>query len=190
MSLDFWIRALTILLFVILQLYWYLARQKSLFNKQRGPNKWLYLEKTGIILGGFFILVNLFGFTVLTFENAIIQILGLILVILGCVEAIVGRHILGSNWAGSYEYQIKKEHKLIVNGIYKYVRHPIYGGLWIAVTGAFVVAKTYLFIPIFFFLMIMMTYFARREENLLREHFGERYADYMKKTKMFILFIY
>jgi len=178
------------MIFVLVRAYWYSAKQQALFNKQKSPNKWMYLEKTGIILGGIFILVTLFGFTVFTFENTIIQILGFILVILGCAEAIVGRHILGNNWAGSYEYQIKKDHKLIINGIYKYIRHPIYGGMWIAVTGAFIVAKTYLFIPIFFLLMIVMTYLARREENLLREHFGKQYADYMEKARMFIPWVY
>lgn len=183
-------RALTIIIFILLRVYWYSAKQKTLLNKGKSPNKWVYLEKMAIILSAGFILVNLLGFTVFVFENTTIQILGFILVILGCMKAIVGRHILGNNWAGSYEYQIKKDHKLIINGIYKYIRHPIYGGMWIAVTGAFIVARTYLFIPIFLLLIIFMTYLARREEKLLSEHFGEKYTEYIMRTKMLIPFIY
>lgn len=137
-----------------------------------------------------FILINLLGFTILKFENTIVQLLGLVLVILGTTEAIAGRHFLGNNWTESYEYQIKKEHNLIVNGIYKFVRHPIYGGLMIAITGAFMVTKTYMFIPILFFQIIIMTYFAKREESLLLDHFGNKYKEYIEKTKMFLPLIY
>lgn len=190
MSLDFWFRVLTILIFAIMRLYWYLVKQKTLYNKQESSNKSLYLEKIGMMLGACFIFINLLGFTILRFENTAIQLLGLILVISGCAEAIIGRHILGSNWTESYEYQIKKEHRLTINGIYKYVRHPIYGGLIVAVTGAFIVAKTYLFIPILFFQIIIMTYLANREENLLEGYFGRNYTLYKQKTKMFIPFIF
>lgn len=173
-----------------MRIYWYLAKQKALFNKLESQNKSLYLEKIGILLAAGFIMVNLLGFTMFTFENTAIQLLGFILVILGCTEAIIGRHALGNNWTMSYEYQIKKEHRLIIKGIYKYVRHPIYGGLMVAITGAFIVAKTYLFIPILFFQIIIMTYFAKREENLLIGHFGKKYVEYIKKSKMFIPFIF
>lgn len=190
MNIDFWLRFLTILAFVTLRLYWYIEKNKALATKQKSPNKLIFLEKTALLIAALFVTVNLFGFTILRFENTTVQLLGFVLVIIGITEAMAGRYLLGRNWMMAYEYQIKKEHNLITNGIYKYVRHPIYSGLMIGVTGALLVAKTYLVIPIFFIQIIIITYFARREEILLTGHFGPQYVEYMKRTKMFIPIIY
>lgn len=183
MSLDFWLRAVTILMFAGMRIYWYVTKTKSV-------SKPLALEKIGIIVGAFIVGINLLGFTVFRFENSIIQLLGFILVVFGSLEAVLGRSALGNNWTESYAYHIKNHHQLITEGLYKYVRHPIYGGLLVAITGAFLVAKTFLFIPTFLFLLIVMVKFAKREEKLLRNYFGDEYGAYMQKTKMFIPFIY
>ncbi|OGH12084.1 MAG: hypothetical protein A2857_03100 [Candidatus Levybacteria bacterium RIFCSPHIGHO2_01_FULL_36_15] len=151
MNLDLWFRGLTFLIFGMMRLYWYLVKHRACFNKQKSQNKSSDFEKIGMIVCACFIGMNLLGFTVFTFENIIFQSLGLILVVLGCGEAIIGRKILGTNWTESYEYQVKKEQQLVTEGVYKYIRHPIYGGLMIATTGAFIVAKTYLFIPVLVF---------------------------------------
>ncbi|HLC94381.1 MAG TPA: isoprenylcysteine carboxylmethyltransferase family protein [Patescibacteria group bacterium] len=190
MNLDFWLRAMTILVFIIVRVYWYKAKYKSNLEKHKTQNKSLTIEKIGIVISALIIGISVLGFTLFTFENVTIQLLGFILVILGSMEAILGRLALGNNWTESYEYQIKKKHELVIHGLYKYVRHPIYGGFMIAVTGAFIVAKTYLFIPLFFFQLILMTNFAKREERLLGSYFGKEYIIYMQKTKMFIPFIF
>ena len=190
MNLDFLLRGFTILIFFITRLYWYLAKQGLYLGKQEKLNKWLVFEKIEIILSAFIIGLNILGFTIFKFENIFIQIIGFILVILGCLEAILGRNALGKNWTECYDYHIKNKHRLIVNGPYKYVRHPIYGGFTIAITGAFLVAKTYLFLPIFLLILLLMTRFAKREEKLLKGYFDKKYVDYMQKTKMFIPFIY
>lgn len=189
MNFDLSLRLLTILIFILVRVYWYVAKQKAIKIKKETNNKLMNFEKIGMILGAIFILLNLIGFTVLTFNNAVFQLSGLILVILGCGEAVVGRHALGINWTESYEYQIKKNHQMITSGIYKYVRHPIYGGLMIAVTGAFIVAQTYLFILMFLLQFMIMAFLAKREESLLKDYFGNKYNLYIQTTKMFIPFI-
>src|SRR3989344_4325376 len=110
MNLDFWLRAMTILVFIIVRVYWYKAKYKFNLEKHKHQNKSLLIEKIGRFM--------------------------------------------------------------------------------IAVTGAFIVAKTYLFIPLFFFQLILMTNFAKREERLLGSYFGKEYIIYMQKTKMFIPFIF
>lgn len=186
MNLDIWLRVMTIVIFVIIRIYWYKTKYRSSFEKQKTQQKSLFFEKIGIITGAFIIGITVFGFTLFTFKNTTVQLFGFILVMLGSIEAILGRLTLGSNWTESYEYQIKTKHELVVHGVYKYVRHPIYGGFMLAVTGAFIVAKTYLFIPIFLFQLILMTKFAKREEKLLINYFGKKYITYMQKTKLFV----
>lgn len=186
MNLDIWLRVMTIVIFVIIRIYWYKAKDRSSLEKQKIKQKSFFFEKIGIITGAFIIGITVFGFTLFTYKNTTVQLFGFILVIIGSLEAILGRFVLGNNWTESYEYQIKIKHELITHGIYKYVRHPIYGGLMIAVTGAFIVAKTYLFIPIFLLQLLFMTKFAKREEKLLINYFGKKYIIYMQKTKLFI----
>ncbi len=190
MNLDFFLRGATILILVVIRLYWYSVKHKTYFNKQKSQNKSSSFEKIVMMVCACIIGVNLLGFTLFTFENVIFQSIGLIFVIIGCVEAVIGRKTLGNNWTESYEYQIKNEQQLVKEGIYKYIRHPIYGGLMIAIIGAFIVSKTYLFIPLLFLQLIIMSHLAKREEKLLSGHFGKIYIDYKQKTKMFIPFIY
>jgi protein-S-isoprenylcysteine O-methyltransferase Ste14 len=88
---------------------------------------------------------------------------------------------LKSNWSPSLE--IYEEHTLITNGIYRWVRHPMYlsqliWGIaqilllqnWIAGPGSLI-----LFFPF---------YFLRRaeEEKMMLAKFGDRYLDYLKQT--------
>lgn len=190
MNLDYLLRGATILIFVLVRIYWYKAKLKSNLEKHKNQSKPITFEKIGIILGAFITGINLLGFTIFTFESIIIQSLGFVFVILGSSEAVLGRFALGNNWTESYEYQIKRKHKLVTDGLYKFVRHPIYGGFMIAVIGAFMVAETYLFIPLFFFLFILMTKLAKREEKLLINYFGRKYRVFMQESKMFLPFIY
>lgn len=56
-----------------------------------------------------------------------LEILGLILAVLGLLIALVARKTLADNWSSNIEF--KKNHRLITDGIYGYVRHPIYTGI-------------------------------------------------------------
>ena len=189
MNLDFYLRLLTITILIATRTYWFFMKNSDM-NKQKKLSKLARLERMGIILGGGLILINLLGFTILRFENNTYQLIGFILVTFGCTIAVIARHTLANNWSESYEFQIKIKHRLIKNGIYAYVRHPIYGGLIIATTGSFIVAKTFLFIPVFIILMIMMNFFAEREENLLEAHFGKEFLLYKEKTKKFFPYVF
>ncbi|MBI5452967.1 isoprenylcysteine carboxylmethyltransferase family protein [Candidatus Gottesmanbacteria bacterium] len=104
--------------------------------------------------------------------------------------SVSARRVLGTNWAHAAEYQIKKDHELVTSGIYKYIRNPIYTGLVIAITGAELVAKSYLFIFFALFGFWVAYIQAKREEKILQEHFGKEYSDYMKKSKTLIPFIF
>ena len=183
-------RLLTLALLVIFRLYWFLHENESAIKKPKTTYKKRIIERVfGRIVAGYLVL-NLLGFIIYPFHNIIINLIGLALVIFGFIEAIFARKILDSNWTDANEYQIKKDHELITKGIYKYVRHPIYGGILLMVPGVLLVAGSYTFIIAFFILLMVLESFARREEKLLTKHFGSKYKDYMKTTKKFIPFVY
>jgi len=190
--MDFSLRIITLLLFALWQGYWWITEKKADREKPKKhlKTKLSYVKRYGLhFIVYSIILLQVLGFPIFTF-NFNSQVLGLVLVVVGISISISGRIVLGTNWAHAAEYQIKKGQVLITNGIYRYIRNPIYTGLWFALTGAELVAKSYLFIIILFFGFWVAYSQAKREEKILEEYFGKEYLDYKKKSKMLIPFIF
>lgn len=117
-----------------------------------------------------------------------VQPFGIVLTIIGLVIAIVARKTLADNWSADVE--LKKDHKLITEGVYKYVRHPIYTGIILMGIGTILVMQTIYSIIFYLAMIIFLTYKLKKEEKLLLQHFPNDYPGYMKKTKALIPFIY
>ena len=88
---------------------------------------------------------------------------------------------LGKNWTPVLA--IQKEHSLVINGIYKYIRHPMYAShlLW-AVAQILILHN---WIAGFSFIVVMVPHYLIRigeEEKMMIEQFGFAYKDYMKRT--------
>lgn len=190
MNVSVLLRLLTILLIFISRAYWFVSNKKALRDKPKVKQKPIILEKLAMIFFSSFIMVSLFGYTLFSFNNTYFQVFGFILVVLGFTVSILGRKELATNWTESYDYQIKKKHELVTTGIYSQVRHPIYGGLWLTLTGALIVSETYLFLPISLLSLFFFVRFAKREERLLTKYFGNKYVNYQRKTKQLIPTIY
>ena len=113
--------------------------------------------------------------------------LGLSVAVSGAGVAFWARHTLGRNWSG--RVTIKEDHELVTDGPYCWVRHPIYtGGLLIVAGSAVALAR----VGGLFSVAIMTTIFlhkVRLEEKVLQDHFGERYAEYRKRTDALIPFL-
>ena len=60
--------------------------------------------------------------------------LGLALVVLGLAFSVAARVWLGGNWSSMVT--LKQDHELIRSGPYRWVRHPIYTGLLLAILGS------------------------------------------------------
>ncbi len=89
--------------------------------------------------------------------------------------------ILGKNW--SITLEIRKDHKLIREGIYGHVRHPMYSAFWL-----WGLAQAFLFpnwvVGVSGLLCFAVLYFSRigKEEAMMREQFGASYDDYCRET--------
>jgi len=189
--MDLFFRIITLLLFGFWQFFWRISEVKADKEKPKSKslNKIGYLRKYKLHYVFYFLLcLQIAGLPVLTI-NYDTQLAGVILVIIGLIISISARVTLGTNWAHAAEYQIKKNQTLITNGIYKYIRNPIYTGLAIGVTGGELVANSYLFLlfPLFFFIAYKQ---AKLEEKILEKHFGKSYTEYKKKSKMLIPFVF
>lgn len=85
------------------------------------------------------------------------------------------------------DVRIVEGHKLVDTGPYKYIRHPSYTGSLIMLLGNAIIYGSVLGIASLIFIMIpAFIYRIKREEDLLIEHFGDLYQDYIFKTRRFI----
>ena len=86
-------------------------------------------------------------------------------------------------------YAFEQTSELIESGIFKYIRHPLYGSLIFLTLGTFLKNPR---IDLLIISVIATTAFvitAKIEENENIAFFGEKYRDYMKRSKMFVPYI-
>lgn len=88
---------------------------------------------------------------------------------------------LGKNWSPSI--QILPEHRLVNQGVYKVIRHPIYAAVWLSVIAQALLLPNWIVGPLGMMLFLPV-YVTRvpREEGMMLEQFGEEYRAYMRQT--------
>jgi protein-S-isoprenylcysteine O-methyltransferase Ste14 len=80
----------------------------------------------------------------------------------------------------------RKEHKLVTNGIYRYIRHPLYtfGSSMFISFG--MMADSWFIAALGILTFILMAIRTPKEEANLVEKFGDEYREYMKRTGRFL----
>jgi protein-S-isoprenylcysteine O-methyltransferase Ste14 len=88
---------------------------------------------------------------------------------------------LGRNWSPTLE--IREGHTLVIQGIYRHIRHPMYASLWLLVIAQAMILPNW--VAGFTGLIPLGTlYFSRvnNEERMMIEEFGKAYEGYMRTT--------
>jgi protein-S-isoprenylcysteine O-methyltransferase Ste14 len=86
---------------------------------------------------------------------------------------------------------ITRGHKIVKEGIYRYVRHPSYSGSLLSFLGLGVFfANLFSILVIFVPIFLAFAYRIKVEEKALTEAFGKEYTDYMNVTKRLIPILY
>ena len=110
-----------------------------------------------------------------------------VLCVAGLGFCIWARFTLGRNWSGTVT--LKEEHELILCGPYRFVRHPIYTGLFAMIVGtAIALGHVIGFVGVvlaFLSFWIKLSY----EEKVLLKQFPEQYATYQQRVKRIIPFL-
>jgi len=109
---------------------------------------------------------------------------GIALTWLGVAFAIWARYTIGANWSG--RVTLKVDHELIQSGPYAFVRHPIYTGLLVANAGAALFIGEWRCLLAMLIFLAEMSRKALKEEGVMLFAFGERYAEYRKRTGFLI----
>jgi protein-S-isoprenylcysteine O-methyltransferase Ste14 len=86
---------------------------------------------------------------------------------------------------------IKEDHRLIQNGLYRYVRHPAYTGTLLAHLGLGLSFSNWFSIGLSILPLSLAAFYRMHvEERALRDAFGEKYIQYSAGTKRLIPKLY
>jgi protein-S-isoprenylcysteine O-methyltransferase Ste14 len=123
------------------------------------------------------------------------QIFSWIFLIISAYLIIVGVILMkkvgkqGTNRNEKTLYQFEKTTELIEQGIFKYIRHPLYSSLLFLTWGIFLknFSIELLFVSMLSTVFLYLT--AIFDEKECIDFFGDKYIEYMKKSKRFIPYI-
>lgn len=113
--------------------------------------------------------------------------IGGLLYLPGMAFVLWGRLALGEMYFVSTGFgaQLFARHRLITEGPYSIVRHPMYAGLSIAVMGGLLLYQTWTMVMLLI-LPLGLSIRARREEQVLVLEFGEEWQEYCKRVPAWI----
>jgi protein-S-isoprenylcysteine O-methyltransferase Ste14 len=88
---------------------------------------------------------------------------------------------LGRNWSPSL--QIVEQHHLVTEGVYRYLRHPIYASVWLIGLSQLLMLGNWIAGPAGL-LAALLVQLVRipREERMMLEHYGDAYRQYAATT--------
>ena len=159
------------------------VRQQS----SKGPGRRLIKFVKGAVLV-FLALQTLFlDLFPLSDQPTSLRMIGTAIYAVGLATAMTGRLQLGKNWVDLEDYQFLPEQSLVTNGLYRYIRHPIYTGDILLLVGLELALNSWLVLAVSLPLLIVIRQ-ALAEEALLSQAFHD-YDVYCKRTKRFIPFV-
>lgn len=116
------------------------------------------------------------------------QLISWILLFASIPFAVTGFFLL--RFVGKPKGDFENTTKLVVVGLYRFIRHPLYASLLFFGFGVYFKQMTITTTTLAVVNFIALIATAKKEEREMLEKFGKEYIDYMKNTKMFIPFTF
>lgn len=118
---------------------------------------------------------------------SMLQVISWILMILSLYFAVEGLRLLVR--IGKPDSNFENTSVIVREGLYKYIRHPLYLSLFLLGTGIMVKNPGIMQISLGILNLVAVWITARIEEKEMISKFGNEYVRYREETKMFIPFI-
>jgi protein-S-isoprenylcysteine O-methyltransferase Ste14 len=124
---------------------------------------------------------------ILTLHHDSWRFLGLAVCALGVAVRLSALRALGEFFSAYVTLQ--PNHRLVRDGIYKYIRHPLYLSLLLIPTGIALIFASGLAVPILILAVIFVFDRIKKEDHLLSQHFGLEFDDYRRNTQKLVPFV-
>lgn len=118
----------------------------------------------------------------------IILVIGAYLVLAGVIQ-MKRKGKAGNDREDKNLYQFEKTSELVDTGIFKFIRHPLYSSLIFLTWGIFLKNTTAILLVVSAFSTLFLVLTSLSDERECIRYFGDKYRDYMKRSKRFIPFI-
>jgi protein-S-isoprenylcysteine O-methyltransferase Ste14 len=172
-----------VILYALRNYYGLIFRSRGV--KEQGYNTWLdrfltWISELGLIVGAIYVFTDW-----LAFANFPIPgwwgWMGIPIYAVGLWMLWRAHQDLDRSWSPHVE--IRREQKLITDGVYQRIRHPMYAGYILVGIGQMALLANWIAGPAFL-VLFSLVYFQRvtREEEMMLEKFGEDYRSYMQRT--------
>lgn len=116
-----------------------------------------------------------------------LRVAGVILYTAGLFTAMLGRLQLGKNWADIETPQVEGEIAVVSQGLYRYIRHPIYTGDLLLLLGLELSLNSWLALGLVALIPVVFQRAVGEEKMLAKRLAG--YDSYVQRTKRFIPFV-
>lgn len=170
---------------VIFWIAWLIAA----FTAKASRGRWSRLAGARIALAIVVVLLfraNLRG-GVERIDGPVLEGIGLALWIAGIALAVWARLYIGRNWG--MPMTRREDPDLVTTGPYRFIRHPIYTGIILAMIGTALAISLFGLIVVAV-IAVLFAYSASREESFLAGEFPATFPDYKARTKMLIPFVF
>ena len=155
---------------------------------------WTVIPFLGLTLLGFaaaildFVYLQNFSFQIFTLAGLLLLLVGGLIRMKARLE--LKKKAGYGSLVGTAQLKIVREHKLVKDGLYKHVRHPLYLGEILRNLGLVVIFSSVYAILIVLLASIFLFFRIEIEERMLGVEFGEKYEEYKRNTKKMIPYIY
>jgi protein-S-isoprenylcysteine O-methyltransferase Ste14 len=178
-------------IFVMLAVSWYLiryeyarrSRRQRVARSARGPRETalLLISLTGLgIVPLTYVATGIPRFATYPFHPSQAW-LGIFVAVASLVMFRLTHRALGRNWSVSLD--VREEHQLITDGIYRNIRHPMYSAFWLWAAAQALLLPNWV-AGFAGFVGFGILFFGRigEEERMMLETFGDRYREYIART--------
>ena len=117
----------------------------------------------------------------------LLRVVGVAVYTAGLLIAVIARFQLDNNWSDIETAQVLSHQQVVSNGIYGYVRHPIYVGDILLLFGLELSLNSWLVLGVALMTPVILFQAAREEKKLVETLPG--YDVYCQHTKRFIPFV-